>query len=142
MAANQLLNRRYGINASKELSQNAELEWQVWLAVLGKLPPEFRAAALSMRTILGCGLAELAALYISPLLRNRYFITICAVFIAAWCIQSASYALRRHEPARRNITLLASLLVEMEEAEVVTAKGTSTYPKETSLLIDGEGEEG
>jgi len=52
LAATQLLIRRYGINPSRGLSEPVDLEWQVWLSILGKqAPPELREAFLMMRSL-------------------------------------------------------------------------------------------
>jgi hypothetical protein len=73
MAATQLLKRKFGVTPSKGQWEWVDREWQAWLAVLGKAPAGLRESFLTMRTFLGCGIAELAALYIVPTLQNRYF---------------------------------------------------------------------
>jgi hypothetical protein len=112
IAATQLLKRKYGVNPSKGQWQWVDEEWQAWLAVLGKAPAKFRESFLTMRTFLGCGLAEYAALYLVPALRNRYFATMSGVLLAAGCFQSLSLAKRRWEPMWASLTRLLLLLME------------------------------
>jgi hypothetical protein len=112
IAATQLLKRKYGVTPSKGQWQWVDEEWQAWLAVLGKAPAKFRESFLTMRTFLGCGLAEYAALYLVPALRNRYFATMSGVLLAAGCFQSLSLAKRRWEPMWASLTRLLLLLME------------------------------
>lgn len=141
LAATQLLVRRYGINPSKGPGDWVDLEWQVWLSVLGKQPPVFREALLTMRTFLGCGLAEISALYVSPALRNRYFIAISVVFIASGCFQSLDFAKRRYEPMRSSLTRLVSLLVELAETNTATQKEENGPDKGPNLAINTDAKE-
>jgi hypothetical protein len=143
MAARQLLTRKYGINPSKGPYHWVDLEWQVWLSVLGKQPTVFREALLTMRTFLGCGLSELSALYISPVLRNRYFVAISVVFIAAGCVQSLDFAKRRYEPIRSNLSGLLAVLEELSQAAAETKKEEdATSDKRNNLTISTDTEEG
>jgi hypothetical protein len=143
MAATELLKRKYGITPSKGQWEWVDQEWQAWLSILGKAPPTFREAFLSMRTFLGCGLAELAALYICPALRNRYFVAITAVFLVAGCFQSLDFARRRGEPIRRSLSLLLALLEELSEVASTTTKDAKGAGKLTGLTIsDGDKQEG
>ena len=100
MAATELLKRKYGVTPSKGQWEWVDQEWQAWLAVLGKAPVGFRETFLTMRVFLGCGLAELAAMYTVLGLRNRYFVVMTGVVLAAGCFQSLSLARRRGEPIR------------------------------------------
>jgi len=141
LAATQLLVRRFGIDPSKGPWDWVDLEWQVWLSVLGKQPPVFREAFLTMRTFLGCGLAEISALYISPALRNRYFVAISVVFIISGCFQSLDFAKRRHEPMRSSLARLVSVLVELAETNTATKKKEENGPdKGSHLAINAEDE--
>jgi hypothetical protein len=141
LAATQVLNRKYGINPSKGPSERVDLEWQVWLSVLGKQPIVFREALMTMRTFLGCGLAELAALYISPTLRNRYFIAITVVFIASGCVQSLDFARRRYDPMRDSLTRLVSVLVELSETNTAAKKEENGPDKGPNLTINSDPKE-
>ena len=109
MAATQLLRRKYGVTPSKrQLQRYDQEEWDAWLAVLGKAPAGLREAYLTMRTFLGCGLAELAAIYIVPALRNRYFVLMSGALLAAGCFQSLSLAKGRWDPVRGTHALALS----------------------------------
>jgi hypothetical protein len=142
MAAKQLLIRRYGINpTSSGPGDWVDLEWQAWLTVLGKQPPAFREALLAMRTFLGCGLAAFAALYILPVLRNRYFIALSLVFAASGCYQSMEFARLRFQPVRSSIARLASILFELAETNARTNEGDNGLRKEPSLAIDSDTKE-
>ena len=135
MAATQLLKRKYGVTPSKGQWEWVDQEWQAWLAVLGKAPAGFREAFLTMRTFLGCGLAELAALYIAPALRNRYFFTMSGVLLAAGCFQSLSLARRRREPMRGSLTRLLVLMEELAESRLATAKEETSASSGPDITI-------
>ena len=141
LAATQLLIRRYGITPRKGLSGSVDLEWQVWLSVLGKQPPWSREAFLTMRTFLGCGLAGLSALYISPALRNYYFVVISAVFVAYGCAQSWSFAKLRYDPMRQSLARLVSLLVELAETNTSMKTPEVGPEKGSSLTINTDAKE-
>jgi hypothetical protein len=138
-AATQLLIRRYGISPRTGPSSSADLEWQVWLSVLGKPLESVRESFLAMRTFLACGLAELSALYVSPALRNRYFVAISVTFIAFGCVQSWSFAKLKYEPVRSSLTRLASLMAELSEAKTAT-KEEERGPEKSTIAINTETE--
>jgi hypothetical protein len=137
-AATQLLIRRYGINPGKGSRQWINLEWQVWLSIVGKQPSGFLEALLAMRTFLACGLAELSALYISSALRNRYFVAIALVFIASGCVQSLGFAKLRYDPMRYSLNRLASVLAELAETNTAAKKEENVPAKPPSLTIDAD----
>jgi hypothetical protein len=136
LAAAQLLSRRYGITPSKGLGEMVDLEWQAWLSVLGKQPLRFRGAFLTMRTFIGCGLAELAALYFSPALRNRYFLAITVVFVASGAFQSWDLAKWKYEPMRGSLARLAAILVELAETNTVAKQRDNGSDKRANLVIN------
>jgi hypothetical protein len=136
MAATQLLKRRYGVIPSAGPWEWVDQEWQAWLAVLGKAPAGFREPFLTMRTFLGCGLAELAAMYVVPALRNPYFITMIAVLLAAGCFQSLSLAKYRREPIRSSLTRLLLLMEEL--AETSMAKDEKSASSNPSITIGAD----
>jgi hypothetical protein len=126
MAATQLLKRKYGVTPSKGRWEWVDQEWQAWLAVLGKAPAGFREAFLTMRTFLGSGLAELAAMCIEPALRNRYFVTMTGTLFVAGCFQSLSLAKRRGDPIRFSLTRLLMLMEDLAE----TSRGDTDEKKD------------
>lgn len=135
LAATQLLIRRYGITPSKGLPGSVDSEWQVWLSILGKQPPGYREAFLAMLTFLGCGLAGLSALYISPALRNPYFVAMSVVFATYGCVQSWIFAKLNHDPMRQGLFRLMWLLAELSETNA-SAKNPEVGPdKRPSLTI-------
>jgi hypothetical protein len=136
LAATQLLMRRYGITPSRGLSEPVDLEWQVWLSILGKQPPGLRETFLMMRTFLGCGLAGLSALYISPALRNSYFVAISVVFAASGCVQSWSFSKLKYDPMRQSLSRLASVLVELAETNTSIKNPEVGLDKRSSLTIN------
>ncbi|MGA2250172.1 hypothetical protein [Terracidiphilus sp.] len=138
MAATQLLKRKYGITPSKGNWEWVDQEWQAWLAVLGKAPAGFREAFLTMRTFLGCGFAELAAIYVAPALRNRYFGIMSAVFLVAGCFQPLSLSKRHREPIRWNITRLLFLIEELAETSDISGKTKKSTNGGLGITINGD----
>ena len=137
LAATQLLIRRYGITPSKGFSGSVDIEWQVWLAILGKQPPGYREALLAMRTFLGCGLAGLSALCVSPALRNSYFVVVSVVFAIYGSVQSWSFAKLKYDPMRHNLARLASVLVELAETNT-PMKSPDVVGPDKRLTMDAE----
>ena len=137
-AATQLLIRRYGITPRQGPGGAVDLEWQVWLSMLGKQSPAFREAFLTMRTFLGCGLAELSALYIAPALWNRYCAALSVVFIASGCVQSWGLAKLKHDPMQHLLARLVSVLVELAETSTALKKEESGSSKRSSLTISND----
>jgi hypothetical protein len=121
MVAAQLLKRKFGVSKGKWEWVDHQ-EWQAWQAVLGKAPTWLRESFLTMRIFLGCGIAELAALYIVPALRNRYFVTMSAVLFTAGCLQLFAFVRMRREPIRANLTRLRVLMEELTEVSDRTSK--------------------
>jgi hypothetical protein len=138
MAAAQILKRKYGVTPRAGQLPWVEHEWQAWLAVLGKAPPGIHAAFLTMRTFLGCGLAELAALYIVPALRNRYFVAMTGVLLAAGWFQSLSFARRRSEPMRASLIRLLVLMEDLAEAVLGTPKEEKGAGSGPSMTISAD----
>ncbi len=141
MAATQLLRRKFGVTPSKGQWDWVDQEWQAWLAVLGKPPAGFRESFLTMRTFLGCGFAELAALYIVPALQNRYFVMMSGVLFAAGCFQSLSFARRQWEPIRASFTRLLVLMEELKEISLATSKEDKSASSGASLTIGTDGKD-
>jgi len=133
MAATELLKRKYGVTPSKGQWEGGDQERQAWLWVLGKAPAGFRETFLTMRVFLGCGFAELAAMHMVLGLRNRYFVVMTGVLLAAGCFQSLSLARWRREPVRSSLTRL--LLVMEELAETSTAGSKKDKPASGSLGV-------
>jgi len=146
MAATQLLKRKYGVTPSKGRWEWVDQEWQAWLAVLGKAPAGLRESFLTTRTFLGCGLAEMAALYVVPTLRNRYFTSMSGVLLAAGCFQSLYMARRRWEPRWAGLTRLLLLMEELAETHPVISEKEARTKSGTAVAIntnndpDNEGE--
>lgn len=140
MAATELLKRKYGVTPSKGQWEWVDQEWQAWLAVLGKAPVRFRETFLTTRVFLGCGLAELAAMYIVLGLRNRYFVVMTGILLAAGCFQSLSLARWRREPIRSSLTRL--LLVMEELAETSTASSKKEKPSSSPGVTISDDHEG
>lgn len=136
MAATELLKRKYGVTPSKGQWEWVDQEWQAWLAVLGKAPVGFRERFLTMRVFLGCGLAKLAAMYIVLGLRNRYFVVMTGVLLAAGCFQSMSLATWRREPIRASLTRL--LLVMEELAETGSKEKPASSRPSVTISDDNE----
>jgi hypothetical protein len=141
MAATQLLKRKYGVTPSRGQWDWVDQEWQGWLAVLGKAPAGFRESFLTMRTFLGCGLAELAALYVVPALQNRYFVTMSGVLLAAGCFQSFSFARRRREPIRASLTGLFVVMEELAELGIAISRKDTSASGGPGLTIVTDGKD-
>lgn len=141
MAATQLLKRKFGVTPSKGQWEWVDREWQAWLAVLGKAPMGLRESFLTMRTFLGCGIAELAALYIVPGLQNRYFVTMSAVLFAAGCLQSFSFVRMRGEPVRASLTRLRTLMEELTEVSHPTSKEDKGGSNGADLTVSAVGKD-
>ncbi len=135
LAATQLLIRRYGITPSKGMPGSVDSEWQVWFSILGKQPPGYREAFLAMLTFLGCGLAGLSAFYISPALRNPYFVAMTVVFAAYGCVQSWIFANLNYDPMSQSLARLARLLVELAETNATTKNPELDPDKRSGLTI-------
>ena len=141
MAATQLLRRRYGIDPSKGPWESVDLEWQVWSLVLGRQTQGIRETFLTMRAFLSCGLAEVVAIYVSPALRNRYFIVMAAVFMATGLFQAFGFARRRCNPIRDSFARLASVLSELEELNIITRARDKSSDTGTGLEISTDDKE-
>jgi len=145
MAATQVLQRKYGVTPSQGQWDWVDQEWQAWLAVLGKTPAGLREAFLTMRTFLACGLAELAALFIAPALRNQFFATMTGVLLAAGCFQSISFARRRGEPVRASFIRLVTLMEELAKARKGTPNDLARARKAGGMsfgIANGDNDEG
>jgi hypothetical protein len=134
--AKQLLKRRYGIDKGENHRLVMEHEWEVWYSVLGKPPVILQEAVMTMRTILGCGLAGLSALYVSPGLRNRYFITIAIVFTVSGCYQLFDLAKWQQDRVRVGLARLRSVLSELAETTSDVKKGADDSDKGFEMTID------
>lgn len=117
VAANQLLMRRYGLSPSKGSGPLIDLEWQAWLSVIPKPTKRYNIALFSARTFLSCALAALATWYVTPALRNHYFLFATAVLITSGTYQSWSYARSIYEPMRSSLGRLSWILTELAEIE-------------------------
>jgi len=142
IAATSLLKRKYGVAPHRGRWEWVDQEWQAWLAVLGKAPAGFRETYLAMRTFLGCGLAELAAMRIAPALRNRNFVVMTGVLLAAGCFQSLSLAKNRREPIRASLTRLLLVMEELADTDRTTAKGEKGTDSGARIVVntDSDGE--
>ena len=141
MAATQLLKRKFGVTPSKGQWEWVDQEWHAWLAVLGKVPTGLRESFLTMRIVLGCGIAELAALYIVTALQNRYFVTMSTVLFAAGCFQSFTFVRMRSEP-RASLTRLRTLMEELTEVSRTTSKEDKGASSGAGLTISTGGKDG
>ncbi|MGA2849538.1 MAG: hypothetical protein ABSE46_11115 [Terracidiphilus sp.] len=141
MAATQILKRKYGVTPSTGAFHWVDQEWETWLAVLGKPPAGFRAAFLTMRTFLGCSLAEIAALYSVPALRNQYFLAMAGVLLAAGCFQSLSIARRRWEPMIGSLARLVVLMEELRETNAATPTEKKSATGGLALSISGDSDD-
>jgi hypothetical protein len=141
MAATQLLKRKFGVTPSTGHWEWVDQEWKAWLAILGKPPAGFRESFLTMRTFLGCGLAELAALYIIPTLQNRYFVTMGSILFLAGCFQSLSFAKVRREPTRAGLARLLALMEELREIRLATSKEDMGASTGAGLTISTDGKD-
>jgi hypothetical protein len=95
---------------------------------------------MTTRTFIGCGLAGFSALYVSPALRDRYFIPLCVVFTFAGCYQSFDLAKWRQHPVRNSIAHLRSVLSELSETQTAAKKEESSPTERTDLEIDPSAE--
>jgi hypothetical protein len=120
LAAEQILKRRYGITPREGDSHLVTQEWEVWVAVLGKPIPGFRESYLTMRTLLGCGIAGLLAMRIESVLQNRYFGFMSALFVFAGGLAAWDFAKKRYQPKRSSIVRLIALLRELAGTQPVT----------------------
>jgi len=134
MTAEQILIRKYGATPRKGMwSMREPDEMQVWLAVLGKAPAGFRAAFLTARAFLSCGLAELAALLIVPGLRTSYVVVLSAVILTAGFFQSVSIIRRQREPVQGSLTRLGFLMEELAETGPANSKDEKTTPSAVTI---------
>jgi hypothetical protein len=122
LVVTELLKRRYGIDRNWERWSSDGSEWGVWYSVLGKPPTTAQEALMTMRTILGCGLAGFSALYVSPTLRGLYFIILCVVFTLSGCYLSFDLVKWRMDPLRSSFARLRSVLLELSETQIAIEK--------------------
>lgn len=141
MAATPLLKRKYGVTPSKGQWEWVDREWQAWLAVLGKAPVGFRETYLAMRMFLGCGLAELAAMFMVPALRNRNFVVMTGVLLAAGCFQSLSFAKNRREPIRASLTRLLLVMEELADINRATTKDEKGTDSGARIAINADSDD-
>jgi hypothetical protein len=139
IAARHLLKARYGIDR-KFSGPVDEGEWKVWNSVLGKPLPDYREASIVSRAILGCGLAGFTALYALPVLRERYFIALCALFTFAGLYTSVDLARWRFNPLRWVTAKLKSVLLEISETSNATVKATGDSAEVLNASADADGE--
>jgi hypothetical protein len=135
-AAMRLLKQRYGIDKTDSHRLLMDHEWEVWYSVLGKPPAMLQEAVMTMRTIFGCGLAALSALYVSPGLRNRYFITIAVVLTVSGCYQLFDLAKWRQDRVRVGLVRLRSVLTELAETKGDAPSATDDSEKGFEIAID------
>lgn len=135
IATRRLLKVRYGIDRRHDLLDDGE--WGVWYSALGKPLRGFQEASMVSRTFLACGLAGLAALYASPALRGRYFISLCLIFTFAGCFISVDLVRWRINPVRQSMERLRSVLLELSEAGT-TAEGRNSDPVAVAIDADKE----
>ena len=135
VAVRRLLKVRYGIDR-KYGGQLDDGEWGVWYSALEKPLKGFQEALMISRTFLACGLAGFIALNAVPALRFRYFIALCIIFTFAGCVASLDVNRWRFNPARRSMTRLRSVLLELSEASPTTEKTNSDSEKGLSAAID------
>jgi len=141
MAATPLLKRKYGVTPSNGQWEWVDREWQAWLAVLGKAPVGFRETYLAMRMFLGCGLAELAAMFMVPALRNRNFVVMTGVLLAAGCFQSLSFAKNRREPIRASLTRLLLVMEELADINRATTKDEKGTDSGARIAINADSDD-
>ena len=140
-AAMRLLKQRYGIDKTDNHRLLMDHEWEVWYSVLGKPPAMLQEAVMTMRTIFGCGLAALSALYIAPGLRNRYFVTIAVVLTVSGCYQLFDLAKWRQDRVRVDLVRLRSVLTELAETSGNTRKTADDSDKGFEIAIDSNTEQ-
>lgn len=134
-AAMRLLKKRYGIDKTGSHRLLMDHEWQVWYSVLGKPPAMLPEAVMTMRTILGSGLAALSALYVSSDLRNRYFVTIAIVLTVSGCYQLFDLAKWRQDRVRVDLVRLRSVLTELAEINGNAPRSSDASDKDFEIAI-------
>jgi hypothetical protein len=131
IATEQLLKKRYGIEMASNMHSDGS-EWGVWFSSVGEPPKWFSEGRMAARTMLGCGLAGFAALYASPLLRDRYFIVLCSLFAFAGLFVTFDLALWSFNPVRRTLLNLRSVLLELSATNAMTEKENTDSDKRSS----------
>lgn len=118
-ASQQLLKKRYGIDAIAEMPSSEE--WHVWYSVLGKPIPGFIESVTVMRASLACGIAGFVAMAIEPSLRTRSFRGFCVVLAAYGLYRTWTVFRWRTDPARLNIMRLQCVLLDLADAQTTPA---------------------
>lgn len=116
VATKRLLEKRYGIEVRRQL----EPEVGVWYSVLGKPLKSVQESVLVSRVFLSCGLAGLTALYATPALRERHFITLSTAFAVLGLWVSIHFAFWSFDPVRKSLLQLKSVLLELSENPTFT----------------------
>ncbi|MGA2338928.1 MAG: hypothetical protein ABSF75_03455 [Terracidiphilus sp.] len=118
-AAETLLNKRYGIDEHRASGPNGG-EWQVWASVLGRPITPMMESLNAARTILATGLAGFTAILISPELAQRYYVSMCSLFVFAGAWTAIGYLRFSRNVIRTHVLRLRSIMLELREATQVT----------------------
>jgi hypothetical protein len=110
-AAEKLLERRYGIGLDQPLGPE---EWEVWFSFLGRPIERLIESMNAGRIILACGVAGFSSLGFAPRLIQRYFISMCSVFVFCGLWQAGWYLLQIRNPIKRDSLRLKSILLELQ----------------------------
>ena len=125
IATQKLLKKRYGIKIPWQFDSEGG-DWGVWYSTLGEPPKWFPEAKMASRTMLGSGLAGFTALYASPVLRERYFIGLCSLFVFAGLFATFDLILWELNPVRRSLLNLRSVLGELASTTITTSEKRQT----------------
>jgi len=113
-AAEKLLERRYGIDPHRANGPNGG-EWQVWYSVLGKPIKSLSESQNAGRTTLACGVSGYLSLSIAPQLIERYYISLCSMFVFAGLWTAGQHFFLARNPIRLDVLRLRSVLLELQD---------------------------
>ncbi len=118
-ATEALLKKSYGINEKLASGPNGG-EWQVWASVLGKPITPMVESLNAGRTILATGIAGFVAMMIAPGLAQRYYFSMCSLFVFAGVWTAIGYFRVSRSVVKMHAIRLKSILLELKEASQAT----------------------
>ena len=129
----------YGFDHDESHQLLSGPEGEAWYAILGKPSAQLQESLMVMRTILGCGLALIAAIYVSPDVRNRFVASVAIVFTAAGCFQLLSLIRWQENSTQMALVRLKSVLREISELSGDSKKEANKGGREFKLTADIDG---
>jgi hypothetical protein len=138
-ASLELLKVRYGIQEDAPWAWNVTPAWDVWAAAMVTRPllEDVRGDLWGMMTH-ASGWAGVIASCLAPALRNRYYLSLCAVFIIYGVLHDKWVAKRLSDPVFGEVAMLRSILKQLQDAKSTGLKDKIEIPTNegTNLSVE------